>query len=135
MIKAIICLTCLYYAVANLHALWNVPNAAHTMADDRYTDSDFEPENKMSKRIIPTAHLNGTDEGTLCKQYENVLEALRAAQLAVMQAAPNGRDYYPQDAFAIGNALAQHNRRVRTLYNLTIEVEADYNAFVESTGR
>lgn len=45
---------------------------------------------------VPTVHLNGTSKGELLDQAHRAARAVANAITAVMQAAPNGRDFYVQ---------------------------------------
>ena len=69
--------------------------------------------------IIPTIHLNGTPKKMLLEQWEEAYNALLNAQRRLAEAAPHGRDYYPQDFHGalVGEALyiAQDEHRARML--------------------
>lgn len=73
--------------------------------------------------IIPTIHLNGTSRDTLLEQVTDAYSAVKAAIAAVQQAAPNGRDYYPQGNDAIGTAMREHADRIRKLTEVANELE------------
>jgi hypothetical protein len=60
--------------------------------------------------IVPTVHMNGTKGDDLVEQLMDAREALRLAVKALQNAAPNGRDYYPQGPGAINEAIEQHSR-------------------------
>jgi hypothetical protein len=72
---------------------------------------------------LPRVHLNGTSRRELIDQYEMALDAVRAALIAVRNAAPHMRDYYPMGNDAFFRAQREHNIRVSTL--LTIERELE----------
>jgi hypothetical protein len=72
---------------------------------------------------VPTVHLNGTSAEELRDQLDAAVEGLRAARQAVVQAAPNGRDYYVQDAIARGRAMGAHERRCGELTRMLAELE------------
>jgi len=46
--------------------------------------------------MMPTIHINGTSAKELLEQLRNASVAVREARGALQQAAPHGRDYYPQ---------------------------------------
>lgn len=77
--------------------------------------------------LVPTVHLNGSSG-------EHLLEAVRAAFTAVdgavaklQDAAPNGRDYYPQGPTAINKAYEQHRDRLSRLLTVAAELVEIYN--------
>ena len=72
----------------------------------------------------PTIHLNGTHPETLEDQLAQASVALRLAALALGEACPNGRDYYPQGPHALAEALAEHDSRVRAILRVREEIEA-----------
>jgi|HubBroStandDraft_4_1064222.scaffolds.fasta_scaffold00038_31 hypothetical protein len=75
----------------------------------------------------PSIHLNGTDAQSLFDGYRAAYEAIRDAQRALAQCAPNGRDYYVQEATpglgkdATCEAMDEHRARMAAL--ATIEHE------------
>jgi hypothetical protein len=56
---------------------------------------------------LPRIHLNGTSAKELLQQAQNAGSALRRAYEVCSNAAPNGRDYYPQ-AGALAAAQSEH---------------------------
>jgi pantothenate synthetase len=62
--------------------------------------------------MMPTIHLNGTSREELIEQHVAAVAALNRALEAMARAAPHGRDYYPQGAGAIQQAIQEHNDRV-----------------------
>lgn len=75
---------------------------------------------------LPTIHLNGTGREALVKQNADVSYAIDAAIKLAGEAAPHGRDYYPQGngepyppAFQM--ARAEHEDRLRRLIALRQE--------------
>lgn len=72
--------------------------------------------------MIPSIHMNGTSQHDLLDQYAKARAALRAAILALQDAAPNGRDYYPQGSNAIGKAIEEHRARLTSLENVHDEL-------------
>lgn len=72
--------------------------------------------------ILPTIHLNGTSKNNLFDGYVTALLAVEAAIDAVAQAAPHGRDYYPQGDHALRQAQAEHQDRLRRLNAISEEL-------------
>jgi hypothetical protein len=88
---------------------------------------------------LPTIHLNGTSASELLTGYLNARNAVFEAIEAMKEAAPNGRDYYPQDtdvpSAAYNIAAREHRTRVEMLrvvaaelYELAQHVSASSNA-------
>lgn len=71
----------------------------------------------------PTIHLNGTGRERLFEQTADALGALRAAMRALDEAAPNGRDYYPQGEGAYSEAAREHASRVARVREVAAELE------------
>lgn len=65
--------------------------------------------------ILATIHLNGTSVEVLYEQQIAVSHACRALLRALENAAPNGRDYYPQGDEAFRAAAEQHLQKVRSV--------------------
>jgi queuine/archaeosine tRNA-ribosyltransferase len=76
----------------------------------------------MAEIKIPTIHSNGTSRAELMAQLEAAHSALDVAIGALEQACPNGRDYYPQGAAAIQEALRQHANRLHNLTAVSLEL-------------
>jgi hypothetical protein len=74
--------------------------------------------------ILPTIHRNGTSKADLFDGYMTALAAMQAAIDAVIQTAPNGRDYYPQGDDALRQAMAEHRDRLRRLGTVADELNA-----------
>lgn len=74
--------------------------------------------------IIPTIHNNGTSGSILLQQVLDSKHALQEAVKALCQAAPNGRDYYPQGPDAFRQAQAEHISRYNRLVGVEAELEA-----------
>lgn len=74
--------------------------------------------------ILPTIHLNGTDAESLFEQTCEVAGKLRAALVALDEAAPNARDYYPQGDRAFAQARTEHQARAAKLREVLQELEA-----------
>lgn len=83
---------------------------------------------------VPTIHLNGTSHSELAAQFDRVSHALCEAVNALVDASPNGRDYYPQGPTAMKEAVAEHDLRVKTLQNLRQEIEAIQEAIADAEG-
>jgi hypothetical protein len=64
---------------------------------------------------VPTVHLNGPSKGELIKQLRSAMEAVHAAERALANASPHGRDYYVVGPQAIQNAMYQHRARMEKL--------------------
>lgn len=74
--------------------------------------------------MIPTVHLNGTSKAHLEEQIQGAIDALRAAEDALVYAAPNGRDYYPQGPSAINTAIAEYTARLAAVREVRQQMEA-----------
>jgi hypothetical protein len=74
--------------------------------------------------LCPTIHLNGTSKGELFEQVSDAIAALRAAEVRLDNAAPNGRDYYPQSTEALYTAQAEHVARLVKISQVRQELEA-----------
>lgn len=74
--------------------------------------------------MLPTIHLNGSGAKSLIEQNRAAWNALRQAVEALDSAAPNGRDYYPQGDYAIGEAMREHTERVKPLLKAMRDLEA-----------
>jgi len=75
------------------------------------------------RMTLPTVHLNGTSAQALYDQAEAAYNALQQAMSLMQQAAPNGRDYYPQEAGAHYRAQDEHFDRLRRVQGLMAEYE------------
>lgn len=80
----------------------------------------------------PTIHLNGTARATLVEQWTVAVEALRAAEDALCDAAPNGRDYYPQGKPAYLQAVAEYEARLARVSAVRREAEAMLESIVDA---
>lgn len=63
----------------------------------------------------PTIHMNGTSAEELRDIYVEAYRAVNEAIEKVSAASPNGRDYYPQSATAINDAISEHRERLTKL--------------------
>jgi hypothetical protein len=83
----------------------------------------------------PTIHLNGSGRQHLLDGYSNARDKVRELESALMAAAPNGRDYYPQGESAIGRAIAEHCSRLDRLRALDAELAELQQAVADASGR
>lgn len=72
---------------------------------------------------IPTVHLNGTAKDRLIETLCAASNALDAAYEALKEAAPNGRDYYPQGPGAMEAAQNEHMARLRAVDAVKGEID------------
>lgn len=73
--------------------------------------------------MIPRVHMNGTSRNELIEQHMAALRAVQAAQVALQNACPNGRDYYVIDNTATQRAMAEHMARLGKLTDVHKELE------------
>lgn len=78
---------------------------------------------KTTGLAVPTIHLNGSGKKNLTEQLENAVIALNNALDALQQAAPHGRDYYPQGDDAYNLAARQHRSRIESLHLVQNELK------------
>lgn len=71
----------------------------------------------------PTIHLNGTPPDRLLEQFTDAYRAVGDAMRALDEAAPNGRDYYPQGLDAAQESTSEHRRRAEKLRSVHAELE------------
>lgn len=74
--------------------------------------------------IHPTVHLNGTSQRELLQGYVDAIRALREAERAMAQAAPNARDYYVKGPDVVREAMRQHADRMVKLAEVISDLEA-----------
>lgn len=67
-------------------------------------------------------HLNGTSRERLADGYRAARHALRKAEDALQEAAPNARDYYPQGPGAYEEAAREHRERQAALSKVREEL-------------
>jgi hypothetical protein len=77
----------------------------------------------MKKPIVPTVHLNGTSKERLLEDLRKAHDAIEQARYAIP--VPHGRDYYPQGEDALGKALDQCLKQIKSL-----EAMADQFAYI-----
>ncbi|HEY1898143.1 MAG TPA: hypothetical protein VGG62_17820 [Terracidiphilus sp.] len=75
------------------------------------------------KTTVPTVHLNGTSPERLYESLRAAADALHQADFLLREAAPNGRDYYPQGDGATQLAMSLHERRWKELDRMIEELE------------
>lgn len=73
--------------------------------------------------MLPTIHLNGTSAEELYKQVDTAYDAIQLAYKRLREAAPNGRDYYPQGPREIYQAENEHFDRLKRLESIQDELE------------
>jgi hypothetical protein len=87
----------------------------------------------------PSIHLNGSDPRSLFDAYRKAKEAVQAAIVAVAACAPNGRDYYIQQATPgvgqdpINEAMSEHRQRLQWLRNVENDMETLAHHVLEAT--
>ncbi len=72
---------------------------------------------------IPTIHLNGTSPATLIEALNNAAQAIRRAEIALVETAPHMRDYYPQGHGAFEIAAQEHYQRQDRLQEVRSQLE------------
>ncbi len=82
--------------------------------------------------VTPIIHLNGDRKETLVTNLENAYKALRKACLALMQSAPNGRNFYPEPG-RYERAYEQHTIRMQHLQEVLDSLSAEVNQIEEET--
>ena len=85
--------------------------------------------------VFPTIHLNGTSREELERQCENAGQALRDALTALIQMAPNQRDYYTQGMEAWKAAVLRSVARRDCVERVLNEVQRIHEAIVEAADR
>jgi hypothetical protein len=78
--------------------------------------------------ILPTIHMNGTPRAQIQEPLETAYRAMTDAINAVIETAPNARDYYPQGPTAFPQAATEHERRLAALRAVQEELLALYEA-------
>lgn len=82
--------------------------------------------------MTPMIHLNGSSRERLLEQQTDAAAALREALEALVEASPNGRDYYPQGSGAVQAAMREHEDRLRRIQSVLCEIEALAEAISEA---
>jgi hypothetical protein len=86
-------------------------------------------EPKAKQMIVPTIHNNGTSREELLKQHIAVLDACHALTIALANASPHGRDYYPQGDDAYRTARDAHNADRKAVADIRARWQAIAEAF------
>lgn len=81
--------------------------------------------------MIPTIHSNGDTQETLYRQCSDALEAVRMAMATHREMYPNGRNYYPQGADALPNAIKEHLHQHGRLEDVMLELQAMLEAIAD----
>lgn len=81
---------------------------------------------------IPTIHLNGTGGTELLRQFRDARRAVQRAMDTVANAAPHGRDYYPQSPEALPEARRDYESRQQRLQSVYDELAAIEQAIDEA---
>jgi hypothetical protein len=84
----------------------------------------YDQTTRRADPVLPIVHLNGTSQESLIEQRAAFYRALGAAERALQDMAPDGRDYYPEPG-RMEKARAQHARRLAVLGALRTEIEAE----------
>ena len=77
----------------------------------------------MKDIMLPTIHMNGTSLAALREANDKAHTAVLDAIGVLAEAAPNGRDYYPQSPDALYRAQNEHYDRVKRLQSVAKELE------------
>lgn len=93
-----------------------------------------------SGAVVPTVHLNGTNQNDLREQWYNSYRAVSDAITMLTENGPNARDYYVQDeATAQGTsyrlAREQHVSRLKKLQEVQAELLSIFEAIDDQPGR
>lgn len=80
---------------------------------------------------VPTVHLNGTSGKALEKQLRDAHRAGDEFLEKLAQAAPHGRDYYPQGPEAYAKAAREHEARMARVHAVLLELEEIANKLDE----
>lgn len=80
--------------------------------------------------VTPIVHLNGTSAEALTGQLAEVAAAVHTARRLLDEAAPNGRDYYPEPG-RFEKAMAQHRWRQEQLDAVYRSLLAETEVLVE----
>jgi hypothetical protein len=85
--------------------------------------------------VLPTVHLNGTSAEALAEALTVALEKLWEAQQALQDAAPNGRDYYPQGPALAQLAQEQHRQRAEALQDIRTDLATVLDSVLDQQQR
>ncbi len=73
---------------------------------------------------LPHIHLNGTSAASLSAAYQEAYTALDQAFDALVETAPNARDYYPIGPSAFEEAREEHRARLAAVRKVYEEIES-----------
>jgi hypothetical protein len=76
----------------------------------------------MASIAVPSVHMNGDTREELLRINRAAYDAATALIDALYEAAPNGRNFYPQGPDAMGKAVAQHHSRVNRAEGIKAEL-------------
>ena len=93
-----------------------------TLCPDRLSGTTFALYYPMSVTITPTIHLNGSSKERLAEDYFAILITLDKAYGLMIENAPHPRDYYVQGDSAYPKARAEHEARVKALYEIRSDI-------------
>ena len=79
----------------------------------------------------PIVHLNGSGMDNLIDGLCGASQALNGAYEVMRRICPNGRDYYPLGAVAMGRAEAEHRSRLERLDAIKAEIDAIAEAIAD----
>jgi len=82
--------------------------------------------------VTPIIHMNGDRKDTLIRNLEDAYRAVRAAQLALRECAPNGRNYYPEPG-RFERARAQYDARMAQLERVIESLDAEARKIEDET--
>jgi hypothetical protein len=75
--------------------------------------------------ILPTVHSNGTSREQLVELRLDVVRALGVAIMALTQACPHARDFYPQESGAYDFARGVWQGRLNVLHEMKEELRSE----------
>jgi hypothetical protein len=81
--------------------------------------------------MMPTVHLNGTSRDQLVEEIGAAVAALQAAVTAMVEAAPNARDYYVQGPDAYPAARREHESRLHRIADVIHELSTIYETIAQ----
>lgn len=83
----------------------------------------------------PTIHLNGTSRESLMDSLMNAGAAIKKAIRALQEAAPHGRDYYPQGPDVYRKAVAEYEERIDKLTSVVQDISIMLEAIDAAPGQ
>lgn len=85
--------------------------------------------------ILPSVHLNGSDPKTMAEQTQAARQSLRDTIDALVDMAPNGRDYYPQGDTAFATAAREHQERLAKLTSVARDLDTLLEHLLDAMGQ